>query len=177
MPNRGKPVSAAARRARKREGEHRLQNRLDEATEACGATSRICRQLENENRILSDAARSPRGIRECQHQACSLLVDPNFIPSTLETIQLSISTCSPAQEAGDAHRHSANPAPDAALGFSDESSHFSPRSGSDSGGSPSVSPSLVLAPPSPLPPSCFTRDQRAHPQASWPGSPFSSPGD
>ena len=168
MPNKRKSVSAAARRARKREGERRLKTRLDEATEACGAASRTCRQLEDKNRILSDAARSPRGNREHQQKARSLLVGLNLIPSIMETIQLSIVTCHPERGAGCADRHSADPAPDAAPGPADDSSHYSPRSGS--GGSPSAPPSPAPCSPAQLSPS----DLR---QESWPGSPFSSLGD
>jgi hypothetical protein len=170
MPNKRKPATAAVRRARRKEGEQRLKNLLYRSTEACGAASRICHQLENENWTLRDAARCPRGNRERQQPACPLSSDLNLIPSIMEIIELSISTCHSARGAPCAHRCSADLPPDTSPGPSDDSSNHSPRSGS--GGSRSISPAPVFGSPAPLSPSVLTRAQ-----TSWPGSPWPSPDD
>ena len=175
MPNKRKRLSASERRSSRKDGIRRLQTRLVDATEACGTASRFCRQLEDENRILTNAAGCPYRCCDCDRhqQACSLPADPNLIPSIMETIALSVSACLSASGASGDH----HPAPDASPGLSDDLSHYSPVSGGC--GSPSGSPSSASGSPTPRPPCDPPRDQpqrRPSPPVSWPGSPPSSPG-
>ena len=178
MPNQRKRLSASERRSRKKDGERRLKARLNEANDECGKASRCCRQLEDANRTLIEAARSHRGCdRESHHRACPVpagVADLNLIPSITEIIDLSTSVCLSTRGAGSAHRrHSVDSGHTTSPGRSEESIPYSPHS--DGGGPASGSQSP--APVSPGSPRVLTGDlphRRTSPQVSWPGSPPSS---